>query len=88
MELLIVFVKVTNRKRKKGKNVPHRTNSRLSVAVNVILNLSNHSYGYRPNWTPLSPVTITNNLSCNLSLKILFSTNETYTFVHVLHENE
>ena len=62
MELLIVFVKVTSRKRKKGKIFSRGTNPRLSFAVSVILDLSNHSYRYRPNWTPLSPFTITNNL--------------------------
>ena len=28
----------------------------------------NHSYDYRPNWNPLSPVTITNNLYVYLAL--------------------
>ena len=29
-------------------------------------NFVNHSYDYRPNWTPLSPVTITNRLSLKI----------------------
>ena len=27
-------------------------------------NFVNHLYGYRPNWTPLGPITITNNWTC------------------------
>ena len=41
-----------------------------------------HSYDYRSNWTPLSPITITwtnhknyNFLACDWSKKVLFSTN-------------
>ena len=39
-----------------------------------------HSYDYRPNWTPLSPITITNHknynfLACDWFKKVLFSTN-------------
>ena len=39
----------------------------LSVII-LLINKSdsgfavNHSYGYRPNWTPLGPITIINNI--------------------------
>ena len=32
----------------------------FAVWCNIMLNLSNHSYDCRPNWTPLSPITIIN----------------------------
>ena len=38
-------------------------------------NFVNHSYDYRLNWTPLSPVTITNSRYCPLScLLAVFAT--------------
>ena len=45
--------------------IGNRTSCRpvQSVIILVIkqIDFVNHSYDYRPNWTPLSPVTITNN---------------------------
>ena len=41
----------------------NRTSCRVqSVIILVIkqIDFVNHSYDYRPNWTPLSPITITN----------------------------
>ena len=31
---------------------------------------ANHSYDYRPNWTPLSPITIINNINSGKRTKL------------------
>ena len=37
-----------------------------------------HEYDYRPNWTPLSPITITNRVFCAWSMRFNFNLNFKY----------
>ena len=46
----------------------------------------NHSYDYRPNWTPLSPVTITYHLLCAYEklIFLLFMCNISFIFIIII----
>ena len=41
------------------------SNLNKSASGYAVVQFSNHSYDYRPNWTPLSPVTIICESVCN-----------------------